>query len=60
MQATLVTDYAAALHVLQNPDVFAKDSRRWRDLTRGGYRGQSRVPMMDYRPNCLFSDGAEH
>ncbi|MGW7577749.1 cytochrome P450 [Streptomyces sp. NPDC054765] len=57
----LVTDYAAALHVLQNPDVFARDSRLWRALNEGRVPLDSPVlPMMMYRPNCLFSDGADH
>ncbi|MFF2927547.1 cytochrome P450 [Streptomyces celluloflavus] len=61
VEATLVTDYAAALHVLQNPDAFARDSRRWRAWNEGRIPMDSPVlPMMAYRPNCLFSDGAEH
>ncbi|WP_411144347.1 cytochrome P450 [Streptomyces sp. x-80] len=61
VEATLVTDYAAALHVLQNPDAFARDSRRWRAWNEGRIPVDSPVlPMMAYRPNCLFSDGAEH
>ncbi|MFJ8672081.1 cytochrome P450 [Streptomyces sp. NPDC093589] len=61
VEAALVTDYAAALHVLQNPDTFARDSRRWRALKEGRVPLDSPVlPMMAYRPNCLFSDGADH
>ncbi|MFE7390756.1 cytochrome P450 [Streptomyces sp. NPDC057582] len=61
VQASLVTDYAAALHVLQNPDVFARDSRRWHAVNEGLVPMDSAVlPMMLYRPNCLFTDGAEH
>ncbi|MFJ4918650.1 cytochrome P450 [Streptomyces sp. NPDC088725] len=61
LEATLVTDYAAALHVLQNPDVFARDSRRWRALSEGRVPEDSPVlPMMMYRPNSMFSDGPEH
>ncbi|MFD5751761.1 cytochrome P450 [Streptomyces sp. NPDC127033] len=61
VNASLVTDYAAALHVLQNPDTFVRDSRRWRALNEGRIPQDSPiVPMMAYRPNCLFSDGAEH
>ncbi|RKN10596.1 cytochrome P450 [Streptomyces radicis] len=59
--ATLVTDYSAALHVLQNSELFSKDSRRWRDFTEGRVPADSPVvPMMAYRPNALFSDGAPH
>ncbi|GGN35284.1 cytochrome P450 [Streptomyces kronopolitis] len=61
VEAELVTDYATALHVLQNPDTFARDSRRWRALNEGRVPQDSPVlPMMMYRPNCMFSDGAEH
>ncbi|UQA91016.1 cytochrome P450 [Streptomyces halobius] len=61
VEATLVTDYAAALRVLQNPDAFARDSRRWRALNEGQVPLDSPVlPMMMYRPNSMFSDGAEH
>jgi cytochrome P450 len=55
--ATLVTGYDAALDVLREPGTFSKDPRRW----------QSRVPpdcpvlpMMMYRPNCLFTNGGTH
>lgn len=59
--AKLVTDYAAALRVLQSPKEFGKDSRRWRALNEGRVPMDSpAIPMMAYRPNSLFSDGAEH
>ncbi|WP_049579088.1 cytochrome P450 [Streptomyces sp. SBT349] len=59
--ATLVTEYAAALHVLQNPEDFSKDSRRWRDFNEGRIAPDSPVlPMMAYRPNAFYADGAEH
>ncbi|MDJ0462427.1 cytochrome P450 [Streptomyces sp. H27-C3] len=61
VEAMLVTDYTAALHVLQNPDVFARHSRHWRALSEGRVQLDSPVlPMMAYRPNCLFTDGAQH
>ncbi|MGY0061045.1 cytochrome P450 [Streptomyces sp. LZ34] len=61
VDATLVTDYAAALQLLQNPDTFRKDSRRWRDLNEGKVAPNNPVlPMLAYRPNALFTDGAEH
>ncbi|MCZ7430823.1 cytochrome P450 [Streptomyces sp. WMMC1477] len=61
VRATLVTEYAAALKVLQNTDLFARDSRRWRALNEGEVPADSPVlPMLAYRPNCLFSDGADH
>jgi cytochrome P450 len=61
VEAELVTDYTEALRVLQNPSTFARDSRRWRALNEGRIPADSPVlQMMTYRPNLLFSDGAEH
>ncbi|TDC76060.1 cytochrome P450 [Streptomyces hainanensis] len=58
---TLVTEYSAALQVLQSPDLFSKDARRWRDLNEGRIPLDSpALPMMVHRPNALFADGAEH
>ncbi|WP_326720099.1 MULTISPECIES: cytochrome P450 [unclassified Streptomyces] len=61
VQATLVTGYDAALHVLRSPETFSKDPRRWTDLADGTVPMDSPVvPMMAYRPNALFTDGEEH
>jgi cytochrome P450 len=61
VEATLVTDYSAALQLLQNPDIFRKDARRWRDLNDGKVSPNSPVvPMLAYRPNAMFTDGADH
>ncbi|MEE1795243.1 cytochrome P450 [Streptomyces sp. BE308] len=61
VEATLVVQHEAALRVLQNPALFARDSRRWTALREGRVPLDSPVlPMMAYRPNCLFTDGAEH
>ncbi|MFD7547919.1 cytochrome P450 [Streptomyces sp. NPDC059578] len=61
VEATLVIQHEAALRVLQNPALFVRDSRRWRALNEGRVPMDSPVlPMMYYRPNCLFSDGSEH
>ncbi|MFF4531173.1 cytochrome P450 [Streptomyces sp. NPDC001407] len=59
--AVLVTDYRAALDVLRSTDSFGKDARRWRALADGRVSADNPVvPMMAYRPNCLFSDGEAH
>ncbi|MFR9794802.1 cytochrome P450 [Streptomyces sp. MS06] len=59
--ATLVTDYATALHLLQDSGSFRKDARRWRDFAEGRIPPDSPVvPLLAYRPNCMFADGAEH
>ncbi|WP_432588002.1 cytochrome P450 [Streptomyces sp. HD1123-B1] len=61
VDAMLVTDYSAALQLLQNPDTFRKDARRWREFNEGRVsRDNPVVPLLEYRPNCMFSDGAEH
>lgn len=61
VQVELVTSYDAALYVLQNPAAFPRDSRRWNALNQGRVPADSpALPMMGYRPNALFSDGAAH
>jgi cytochrome P450 len=61
VEATLVTEYSAALQLLQNPDTFRKDARRWRDFNEGKISPTSPVvPLLAYRPNCMFTDGADH
>ncbi|MFF8710081.1 cytochrome P450 [Streptomyces sp. NPDC015184] len=61
VEATLIVQHEAALRVLQNPSFFARDARRWAALREGRVPLDSPVlPMMAYRPNCLFTDGTEH
>ncbi len=61
VEATLVTDYAAALQLLQDPASFRKDARRWRAFAEGKVGPDSPVaPLLAYRPNCMFADGADH
>ncbi|WP_031069221.1 cytochrome P450 [Streptomyces sp. NRRL WC-3742] len=61
VDATLVTDYSAALQMLQDPSSFRKDSRRWRDLKEGNVPADSPVlPLLAYKPSCMFVDGVEH
>ncbi|MFE3637921.1 cytochrome P450 [Streptomyces sp. NPDC059168] len=61
VEVELVTSYDAALYILQNPASFVRDSRRWRALNEGRVPSDSpALPMMGYRPNALFSDGAAH
>jgi cytochrome P450 len=55
--ANLVVGYDAALEVLRNPSTFPRDPRAWQD---GLPPDCPVLPMMMYRPNCLFTDGAEH
>ncbi|MFI0504542.1 cytochrome P450 [Streptomyces albogriseolus] len=61
VDATLVVGHEMALRVLQNTELFARDARRWKDLNEGRVALDSPVlPMMAYRPSCLFTDGAVH
>ncbi|MEY9988960.1 cytochrome P450 [Streptomyces sp. V4I8] len=61
VEVELVTSYDAALYILQNPGSFVRDSRRWNALNEGRVPADSpALPMMAYRPNALFSDGAAH
>src|SRR5689334_15576108 len=61
VEVELVTSYDAALQVLQNPTTFVRDSRRWNALNEGRVPQDSpALPMMGYRPNALFADGARH
>lgn len=56
-----MTSYDASLYILQNPTLFVRDSRRWNALNEGRVPQDSpALPMMGYRPNALFSDGAAH
>ncbi|QKW08529.1 cytochrome P450 [Streptomyces sp. NA04227] len=61
VDASLVIQHDAALRVLQNPSLFARDARRWDALNEGRVPADSpALGMMSPRPNALFSDGAEH
>ncbi|WP_208036482.1 cytochrome P450 [Streptomyces cyanogenus] len=61
VDATLVVGHETALRVLQNSTLFARDARRWKALNEGRIPLDNPVlPMMAYRPNCLFTDGAVH
>jgi hypothetical protein len=60
VEAALVTDYQAALRLLQDPS-FREDARRWRAFNEGTLPADSPVvPVLAYRPKAMFSDGAEH
>jgi cytochrome P450 len=57
VSAYLVVGYVAALEVLRNPSTFPRDPRRWQEKMPADCPV---LPMMMYRPNCLFTDGAVH
>ncbi|MGA5699151.1 cytochrome P450 [Peterkaempfera bronchialis] len=61
VHARLVTSYSTALKVLRGNQTFVKDARRWRALATGEVSADNPVvPMMVYRPNCLYADGEAH
>lgn len=61
LEVTLVTGHDAALRVLQNTSLFHRDARRWTALREGRVAMDNpALPMMMYRPNALFTDGAVH
>ncbi len=61
VNATLVTEYSAALQLLQDSATFRKDARRWREFNEGNVPMDSPVvPALAYRSSAMFADGAEH
>ncbi|GAA2400097.1 cytochrome P450 [Actinomadura vinacea] len=55
--ATLVLAYDTALEVLRDPGTFPKDPSRWEKTVPSDCPV---LPMMQSRPNCLFTDGEVH
>ncbi|MGP3985900.1 cytochrome P450 [Streptomyces sp. 3N207] len=59
--AWLVLGYRENRRVLDNPDQFSRDSRKWRDWQEGRIEQTSPlVPMLGWRPDCLSQDGEPH
>ncbi|MGK5496730.1 cytochrome P450 [Streptomyces sp. URMC 125] len=57
VSAHLVTGYRAALDLLRDTETWSKDPRRW----QGTLSPDCPVlPMLKWRPNVLFNDGAVH
>lgn len=57
VHASLVVSYSTALDVLRNPSTFPRDPRAWQAKMPPDCPV---LPMMAYRPNTLFTDGAVH
>ncbi|MFC5753416.1 cytochrome P450 [Actinomadura rugatobispora] len=55
--ASLVLAYDAALEVLRDPGTFPKDPSRWEKTVPADC---PLLPMMQSRPNALFTDGEAH
>jgi cytochrome P450 len=56
VDAHLVVGYETALQVLREPDTFPKNARVWQQSVP---QDCPVLPMMMYRPNLLFEDGAQ-
>ncbi|MFE3647091.1 cytochrome P450 [Streptomyces sp. NPDC059122] len=55
--AMLVTDYRAALELLNDDATWSKDSRAWMQTVPPD---SPVMPMLGWRPNVFFSDGPAH
>ncbi|MFI7098791.1 cytochrome P450 [Streptomyces sp. NPDC050161] len=55
--AMLVTDYRAALDLLNDDATWSKDSRSWQATVPPD---SAVLPMLGWRPNALFADGDVH
>ncbi|MFG2285436.1 cytochrome P450 [Streptomyces sp. NPDC048595] len=55
--AMLVTDYRAALELLNDEATWSKDSRAWMQTVPAD---TAVMPMLGWRPNALFNDGDVH
>ncbi|MES0832462.1 MULTISPECIES: cytochrome P450 [Nocardiopsidaceae] len=60
VRAWLLLGYHENLTVLQNPHMFSRDTRRWREVAEGRVDLASARPALSWRPNVLYADGAEH
>ena len=59
-KAWILLDYHENLTVLQQPHLFSRDTRRWREVVEGRIDLARTLPMMSWLPNALFADGEEH
>ncbi|WP_017587814.1 cytochrome P450 [Nocardiopsis ganjiahuensis] len=60
VRAWLLLDYQETLALLQQPQLFSRDTRNWREAIEGRVDLDRTVPMMTWLPNALYADGAEH
>ncbi|MCC3328275.1 cytochrome P450 [Nocardia abscessus] len=58
LPATLVIDYRTAITILNDHEHFSADPREWQQNLQG--RHWPILPMVEYRPNALRSNGREH
>ncbi|WP_070018770.1 cytochrome P450 [Streptomyces nanshensis] len=61
VHALVVTDYRAALTLLNDNATYSKDARRWQALRDGQIPPRSPVrALMEWRPSALYADDHEH
>lgn len=61
VHALVVTGRRAAVDMLNDPAVYAKDSRLWSDLNAGKVPQDSPVlPLMAWRASVLYADAEDH
>ncbi|MEU4522179.1 cytochrome P450 [Amycolatopsis sp. NPDC024027] len=59
LPAWLVLGYREVQHVVSNPEVFGRDSRRWNAWDRVP-PDWPLLPLIGYQPTMMFAEGAEH
>ncbi len=57
--AWFVTGYREVHQITSNPDLFARDSRRWREWSRIP-DDWPLMPYVGWTPSVMFAEGAEH
>ncbi|MFE9244872.1 cytochrome P450 [Nocardiopsis sp. NPDC006938] len=60
VRAWLLLGYQESLAVLQQPHLFSRDTRQWREAAEGRVDLDNTVAMMTWLPNAFYADGAEH
>ncbi|PWV48588.1 MULTISPECIES: cytochrome P450 family protein [Nocardiopsis] len=60
VRAWLLLGYQESLAVLQQPHLFSRDTRNWREATEGRVDLDNTVAMMTWLPNAFYADGSEH
>lgn len=60
VRAWLLLGYHENLTVLQNPHLFSRDTRRWREVVEGRVDLSTARPTLSWRPSALYADDAEH
>ncbi|GHC72464.1 cytochrome P450 [Nocardiopsis terrae] len=60
VHAWLLLDYQENLTLLQQPHLFSRDTRHWREAVEGRVDLAKTLPLMSWHPSALYADGAEH